>query len=300
MMPLTRIVAATDFSPPARRAVERAYRLASDQGAALQLVHVLDFASTQSVWQKLFAEQSETLAERLRLKARQALEALANEFWERFGVRAALAVVAGKTPAAIVEAARSFAADLIVVGTRGESFLRQAIVGSTAMRVLRVSRHTPVLMVKQPPLAPYRNVLVALDPGPNAETILRTAQRWAGEARFVLAHAYELPFESKLSLAGVSQEEIAQCLHLTALERREWLQALAETVKLATQRYEIALVHGPATVQLLTLEQDKDIDLIVAGKHSQGVIEEWLLGSVTKHLLSEAQSDLLIVSAATS
>ena len=43
------------------------------------------------------------------------------------------------------------------------------------------------------------------------------------------------------------------------------------------------------------MEQEYDADLVVVGKHGTHITEELLLGSVTKHVLAEAQGDVLIV-----
>lgn len=37
-----------------------------------------------------------------------------------------------------------------------------------------------------------------------------------------------------------------------------------------------------------------DADLIVMGKHGQSVMEELLLGSITKHVLTHSSSDVFI------
>lgn len=42
-------------------------------------------------------------------------------------------------------------------------------------------------------------------------------------------------------------------------------------------------------------EQELDCDLIVMGKHGQGMLEELLLGSVTKHVLAESTGDVLVL-----
>jgi nucleotide-binding universal stress UspA family protein len=42
-------------------------------------------------------------------------------------------------------------------------------------------------------------------------------------------------------------------------------------------------------------EQELACDLIVMGKHGQGMLEELLLGSVTKHVLAESVGDVVVV-----
>jgi nucleotide-binding universal stress UspA family protein len=66
---------------------------------------------------------------------------------QRAGRVAEARVATGSAPGAILEAARS--ADLIVVGTRGNTGLRRLLLGSTARNVL-LHAHASVLVVRQP------------------------------------------------------------------------------------------------------------------------------------------------------
>ena len=45
---------------------------------------------------------------------------------------------------------------------------------------------------------------------------------------------------------------------------------------------------------IVAQEQECDCDLIVMGKHGENLMEQLLLGSVTKHVLGESQGDILI------
>ncbi|MDQ9170713.1 universal stress protein [Oxalobacteraceae bacterium R-40] len=55
------------------------------------------------------------------------------------------------------------------------------------------------------------------------------------------------------------------------------------------------VVHGDPNQHIIAMEQEYDIDLIVVGKHGTNVTEELLLGSVTKHVLTEAQADVMVI-----
>ena len=54
------------------------------------------------------------------------------------------------------------------------------------------------------------------------------------------------------------------------------------------------VLHGDPTFRIIEQEQECDCDLIVVGKHGEGMLEELLLGSVTKHVLAESQGDVLV------
>ena len=108
-------------------------------------------------------------------------------------------------------------ADLLVVGARGEALLRHALLGSTASRLLRKSAARPVLMVKQPPHQPYRRVLIPVDFSPASTRALHLVQRLAPGAHLILLHVFHVPFEGRLSYAGVDKAAI----HTYRRRRRE-------------------------------------------------------------------------------
>ena len=285
---------ATDLSAPARHAVQRARLLASSAGSEVHIVHALELDALDSLRELLGANLSATKAA-LEADACDRLAQLATDAADRQGIAAQTRVVAGAPLAVIAGEADALDAGLLVLGARGESFLRHAMLGSTAARLLRKSVRRPVLVVKQPPRGDYRNVLVAVDFSPASRLAIREARRWAPGAELVLLHAFELPYEGKLTYAGVEEQVIRQYISDGIRTRRERLHELAASAGLASGSYLVRVIHGDPSQQIIAMEQEYDADLIVVGKHGTHITEELLLGSVTKHVLAEAQGDVLVV-----
>jgi nucleotide-binding universal stress UspA family protein len=187
-------------------------------------------------------------------------------------------------------------AELVVLGARGDSFLRHTLLGSTAARLLRKSVRHPVLVVKQAAHEGYRSVLIAVDFSPVSLQAIRMARYWAPDADLVLLHAFELPYEGKLTFAGVDAQVIRQYVTKEGEVRRKRLHQLATAAGLTAPDYSARIVHGEPSQQIITLEQEVDADLIVVGKHGSHIAEELLLGSVTQHALAESQCDVLVIS----
>ena len=61
--------------------------------------------------------------------------------------------------------------------------------------------------------------------------------------------------------------------------------------------WEPLVVQGDASQRIIELEQEKDCDLVVLGKHGQSAAEDLLLGSVSKHVLAEGSTDVLVSTA---
>ncbi|WIM06237.1 MAG: universal stress protein [Candidatus Nitricoxidivorans perseverans] len=325
------ILAATDFSAPSRHAVDRAFRLAAESGAQVTLMHAIQQRAIDEL-RSLLGHESEPIVERIRQQAHDVLSQLIAERGQARGVSAAAHLAAGNVLRVIVAHADAIDADLLVVGARGEGFLRYLWLGSTAARLLRLTRR-PTLVVKQAPHEPYRRILVPVDFSPGAAAALRLARTLAPDAQIVLLHAFEAPFEGKLAFAGVEEaliqhyrarakDEALQQLHSLAIAAgltptEASLRALGDVSRGATYQKEaqdkalrqlhslataslgstkatLLALHGDPSRLIVEQEQEQDCDLIVMGKHGQDMIEEFLLGSVTKHVLAESQGDVLV------
>lgn len=83
--------------------------------------------------------------------------------------------------------------------------------------------------MKQPPRKPYENVLVLIDFSPWSLNALCLALDVAPKAKLTLLHAYQVPFEGKMRIAGEKEktillyrdkvrQEVDACLHQTAID----------------------------------------------------------------------------------
>jgi nucleotide-binding universal stress UspA family protein len=294
MKSLARILVATDLSAPARHAVERAFHLAAGADSELCILHAMELDTVDSLREMLGDDLSAVKAA-LNSDARKRLDQLAGDAAIKRGVAARTRVAVGNPLPTIAAEADALDANLLVLGARGESFLRHALLGSTAARLLRKSVRRPVLVVKQAPHEAYRSVLIAVDFSPVSLSAIRMARQLAPDADLVLLHAFELPYEGKLAFAGVEDEVIRRYVITAAELRRERLRDLAAAAGVAPIAYSGRVIHGDPAQQIAAMEQEYDCDLIVVGKHGSHIAEELLLGSVTKHVLTESQCDVLVM-----
>ncbi len=198
----------------------------------------------------------------------------------------------------LIRQADTTATDLLVVGARGQSVLRRLVLGSTAERLLRRTRR-PLLLVHERPHEPYRRVLVALDFSPWSGEALAIARRVAPHAHLHLLTVFHVPFEEKLRFAGVDAQTIAVYRQQARTEATQRLHAAAHRAALKPAQWTPCVMEGDAAVRILEQAEQADIDLVVLGKHGQSAAEELLLGSVTKHVLVEGRTDVLVSTAHT-
>ncbi len=288
------ILAATDFSAPARHAADRAARLAHATGAALTLIHVLPGGALQELRQWLGAGHA--MEQQLHDDAQRELRALASELHTHRHVTPRTVNVRGSVLDEINQEAEALDAALLVLGARGAGFLRRLVLGSTSERLLRRTTR-PLLVVRQTPHEPYRRVLVALDFSPWSAHAVTLAHRVAPHARLLLFNAYQVPFEEKLHFAGVDAATIDRYRRQARAEATQRVHALAAASGLKPGDWEPCIVEGEASQRIVEHEQEKDCDLVVLGKHGQSATEDLLLGSVSKHVLAEGSTDVLVSTA---
>lgn len=289
---LQTLLVATDLSAPSRHAALRAALLAKESKSRLELLHVLESTALGEL-QRVFEKDGAAMQERIRSQARDGLLQLAADIGELRGVSAGSHVAEGSVLNTCLEQADAFDASLIIVGVRGTSFMRHWLLGATAERLLRKTQR-PILVVKQPPHEMYRSVLVPIDFSSWSLDAIRMAQAVAPQAKLILLHVYEIPFEGKLRYASV-EEGVVRSYRESARKRAlDQLHQTASDAGLVVADWHPIAVHGDAALRILEHEEVQGADLIVLGKHGAGMIEELLLGSVTKHVLAHSRSDVLV------
>ncbi|MGA2990393.1 MAG: universal stress protein [Candidatus Korobacteraceae bacterium] len=142
MLPARKIVCPTDFSEGASEALENATRIALNNGAEVYLVHVVPV---------MLAETEPTLLvqvqdyERL-LQPEKRLQEMAQPLIAK-GVMVHTVIGHGDAASEIVRIAEEQKADVIVIGTHGNTGWRRLAFGSVAEKVVRLAT-CPVLSVR--------------------------------------------------------------------------------------------------------------------------------------------------------
>jgi nucleotide-binding universal stress UspA family protein len=136
------ILVAIDGSKCARKAFERAVRMAEASGGSLTIIHVLQLPSTAGFGKKLTAE----IEGFFRKDAKLFLAEHAQEAGMK-GVRADTVLARGNPAQAILHAAESAGADVIIIGSRGLGGMKGLLLGSVSHAVVQHAS-VPVLVVR--------------------------------------------------------------------------------------------------------------------------------------------------------
>jgi len=144
-MAYKRILVPVDGSPTSNSGLDEAVRLARAGGSKIRLLHIIDdtlaFSSPDGAGVNYVLDA-------LRGSARQALKD-AGDRVRRARLEAETGLVenfTGRVADAIVEQAKRWRADVIVMGTHGRRGFDRLLIGSNAELVVRHS-HVPVLLV---------------------------------------------------------------------------------------------------------------------------------------------------------
>ncbi|WP_051213219.1 universal stress protein [Rubritepida flocculans] len=278
-----RILAGTDLSSRADRALRRAALIAAKTGAELLVLHAVD------------DDQPRRLVEAERREA----SAILHEQVAALGQASALPILPlieeGDPFEAILRVAETWKAELIVLGEHRRRPLRDIFVGTTVERVMRHGR-CPVLMVNRAPAGPYRQVLAATDLSEHATRALHVAVRLGllDRARLTLLHAFEPPGLGALALADAPPAAVAAHEADAAREAAAALAACVATLGLP-YRPEQRVVAGRAAAAIVQAAEQSRPDLVVIGTAGAGFLRRAVLGSVAAEVLAAARCDVLAV-----
>lgn len=274
------ILAATDFSTASACAVRRAAMIAGQFGAALHVLHVVRPLSLYP-GQNIDAVALDNGALE---SAEGQIAALLPNLADQYGIRTHAAWRIGRIHAQIADYAREVAADLVVVGARGEHALMRSFMGSTTSRLLRV-RSGPLLIVRRPSW-PYRHALAAVDFSADSDVALDWARRLAEGIHLDVLHVLAPELDRRLPEAAREAANADMRAIATNL-MRNLLSDLPDEIA-----GHVEMGHVPT--RIFELAQQWHTDLIVVGRHGNGGLEAYLLGSVSKDIAQAAECDVLV------
>jgi nucleotide-binding universal stress UspA family protein len=284
------IIAATDFSEEAGYAAERAAIVAKEQRARLSLLHVISRSALDDV-RKLFQPPTD-VETKLIDDAGRMLTEIAAGIDLKTGIKGGSDVKTGQVQAEILAATES--ADLLVLGAHGGDSLQDLILGTTAERLLSMCKR-PMLVVKRPPKTRYERVLVPVDFSPYSAFALTMANRIAPHARITIVHAFRVPFEGRLHTVGASEAGIRRYCEEEQQATEKMIREMILESHVDAGRISHAVERGDPSPVILAKAEELLSDLIVIGKHGQSWVEDLFLGSVTHHVVTRSECDVLIV-----
>ncbi len=142
------ILVAVDFSENSRIALDWAMALADKLGAKVVVFHAFEIPEVMKEPAQRHVLLNKDMMDRAKEEVVMELQAFTDKYDED-KISVAPEIGEGKPFVEIIQAAKTYDIDLIVMGTHGRTGLKSMLIGSVAEKVVRKA-HCPVLTVKHP------------------------------------------------------------------------------------------------------------------------------------------------------
>lgn len=281
VLPVRKILAATDLSESSAIAVRAAALLAKDYGASLHLVSALPPGGDPRLD---FMVQG--YADHLFDKTNERLQEFAAEVPGGVSTFAQVEVKRGYAVDVILENAAKVGADLIVVGTHGRSGLKHLALGSVAEQVAKNSP-IDVLLVREPVKGPFTRPLVALN-------ATRAAFRAAARAleltdvtkaeKLTVIGAYQLPLGWEST--SHAEEEVAERMFAFFTEDVEPVLA---AMRDSSEKIDFIAERGDPSEVVLGQVERGNHDILLVGSHNRPRWVSGLLGDTARVFAHKAR-----------
>lgn len=146
----------------------------------------------------------------------------------------------------------------------------------------------------------YQRILIAIDGSESSENALTNAIKIAerNKSELIIAHVFDINSYAlgMVDTAGISTIDAAGI----DIDKNR-MEKLLEEYKLKAKEHNIEkvqtiMVQGtPKLVLAKDIPNEYHVDLIVVGQTGMNVVERWMMGSVSEHIIRHAPCDVLIV-----
>jgi nucleotide-binding universal stress UspA family protein len=295
-MSLGHVLVATDFSPHADVALDRAVALARGEGAALTLLHVATTAATVPAMPEVESAAALELAAVAEDLEREVSSQIADRVARvrAAGIEPRVELRSGHPDDAIVQVAEEVHADLLVIGTHGRTGITRFLLGSVAEHIVRRA-HCHVLVARGEPVnGVFHKALVATDFSPGASDALRAAMALS-EGAIDVVHAWQYPVGTwgmhVLADRTAAMQTLREALVAGAEQKGADLMA-----QLAGSGREVRFVieQGASANVVTELASRGSYDLIALGTHGYRGFRRFLLGSVAEAVVRHAHCSVLV------
>ncbi|MEY4118300.1 MAG: hypothetical protein RLZZ116_1628 [Planctomycetota bacterium] len=274
-----RIIVGVDFSQPSMRALEWAEALAEARPSSIVAVHAIEPTPLAHM-----SEAADSLVVRAEERVSRVCASIV-----RKGVPVDPYCAIGRPWSVVGDAVRQRGADLVIVGNRGLSPVKRALLGSNADRILRTVQAPALVVHAADTPRGHLRVLVATDFSPDADETI------AAFRRMFVRSAVRLDVRV---LHATVPPEVIESVDAPLVERFDW-----ESLEVQAQQ----MVHGAAAVfradgidttehvvrggaarSILAESRAWRADLLVLGRRGSSGLERLLLGSTAERVMHSA------------
>jgi nucleotide-binding universal stress UspA family protein len=213
-------------------------------------------------------------------------------------------VLSGPVSDAIADAAQRWQADVIVTGSRGNSVIENAVLGSVSQSLLERSQ-CPVLVGRDIAPEARGNVLLPIDDSRFSAAAVEwlAAQEWANTCTISLISVLSpkpagLGQDMSVTKASENLLEYQHERFLTGYTLQQWAIRLQTHLPGATIHH--GVFEGDARGLILKAAHNWPAALVVMGSHGRTGLSKLVVGSVSQYVAANARCCVAIVKGVTS
>jgi universal stress protein E len=292
MKTYSHIVIAIDFTPSCRNALRHAIRLASQWGASITAVHVMDEFLVHELKRALSADQA-TVRQEWLTRLTQFVEST-----DAGSMHVKMEVRIGSAHTELLEACLVTGADLLIMGARG-SREEPNRVGAIAAKCVRKSP-TDVLLVREDAQGPFKHLVTCVDFSDNSKRAVQVALNIAQleKASVDCIHVYQSAVAMSMDYGGFAASmPISADAH--ALE--SWESDLAHFVApLQSETPEVSV--KTTVIERLNIREavldhvtESHADLVVLGTRGKNGLRELLMGTTAERIVAYAPCSVFAI-----
>jgi len=294
------IIVPLDESEVSETALPVARAFATDSGASIVLVSVVDVTTEFATWMRDSTDTQDFQHELNRTQ--EYLDGIAARF-EGMDVQAV--VRSGRPAVEILEEVEAHPDPLIVMSSHGRSGFNRVLVGSVAGRIVH-SATCPVVVVRgtddgksAPVISSIDKILVPLDGSSFAENALETAEQ-ALASRKLTFHLVRIPESitwSATPYAGgaAHYQMIETYMEATREEAKDYLAKVAAQLEERGHTVTWEVRDGVIADEIAAAAEEQQADLVVIATHGRTGFRRIVMGSVAERVLREASAPLMMV-----
>lgn len=227
-------------------------------------------------------------------------------------------VLEGRDKVKIIEEAKSWGANLIIIGAHGQNESSEFLSGSVpdyvlhnapcSVEILRsASLSTMITEIEREQPVEEDKYLIALDDSACSQMALSEflGRKWPEKAFIkVLSVVEPLPYEAYSGLGpweGINPQEMTELIDRTTAAQSEQaakiVQEAVDKLKAAMPSAQVSaeVLEGKPRERILNCAREWPADLIVMGSHGRRGFQEFIMGSVSKATATHSPCSICVV-----
>lgn len=277
---MKKILVPTDFSENAHQALDVAVKIAKKIDAEIILLHVNEQVGAALPVSEYYYTYDRSIEEKYLNMVHENLEKMLHEVAEELDFdQIRTAVIGGPFSSIVTEVVSSEAVDLVIMGTKGASGLKEFFVGSNTEKIVRTAK-CPVLAVHDNKITDFKTVVVPTTLEADQKKLFQSLQEWEE----IFGGKYYLLY---INNPGAYRND-------SDIEAREKQLLEASGLK-NVELYKTETFTLNEEQVIFDFAKEKNADLLVLGTHQRRGLAHILLGSLTEDTINHAAMPVLSI-----